>query len=223
MNSDFPDERPVPWEDKTPEELGSLLIKVLRRQSESDREVFASLYGELHRIARSKMRGERPNHTLQPTALVNEAFLKIFRGHVSADFWTDPASALKLIAHAMEQILNDHADAHRAQKRGGPERQQVPVNDQQAREFFDSNSFVQIDSALLIKPEQSETILGVREALELLRRIAPRQASVIQLQFYGGLTQEEVAASLGLSLETIKLDTRKAKAFLKIHLISVRK
>jgi RNA polymerase sigma factor (sigma-70 family) len=205
-------------EGKSPEQLGSLLVEQLRHASESDREAFASLHSELRRIARSKMRRERPEHTLQPTALVNEAFLKIFRGSLPTDFWVDPSSATKLIAHAMEQILNDHADAHQAQKRGGPARQQVPISEQQAREFFDSDSFVQLDSALLIKPEQSETIVGVREALRILRKISPRQASVIQLQFYGGLTQEEVSGSLGVSLETVKLDTRKAKAFLKVHL-----
>lgn len=223
MNTDSSSDSHEPQEGMSPEEMGALLVEQLRRQSESDRQAFASLQHELRRIARGKMRGERPNHTLQPTALVNEAFLKIFRGHLAADFWIDPACALKLVAHAMEQILNDHADAHQAQKRGGPERQQVPITDQQAREFFDSNSFVQLDSALLIKPEHSESILGVREALRLLRKISPRQASVIQLQFYGGLTQEEVSASLGVSLETVKLDTRKAKAFLKVHLSSVRR
>jgi len=218
MNSDFGHDSGKHGEGDTPQELGALLVEQLRHQSESDREAFASLQHELRRIARSKMRGERPDHTLQPTALVNEAFLKIFRGHLPATFWTDPTAALKLVAHAMEQILNDHADSHNAQKRGGPERHQVPINDQQAVEFFDSNSFVQLDSALLIKPEQSESIIGVREALRLLRKISPRQATVIQLQFYGGLTQEEVSASLGVSLETVKLDSRKAKAFLRVHL-----
>jgi RNA polymerase sigma factor (sigma-70 family) len=218
MAPDLSAESDKPQEGKSPEELGSLLLEQLRCQSESDREAFASLQHELRRIARSKMRGERPDHTLQPTALVNEAFLKIFRGRLAADFWTDPTRALQLIAHAMEQILNDHADAHQALKRGGPARRQVPIDDQQAREFLDSNSFVQLDSALLIKPEQSESIVGVREALLLLRKISPRQAWVMQLQFYGGLTQEEVSASLGVSLETVKLDTRKAKAFLRVHL-----
>jgi RNA polymerase sigma factor (sigma-70 family) len=206
----------------SPEELGARLVEQLRAQSESDREAFASLQTELHRIARGKMRGERPNHTLQPTALVNEAFLKIFRGHLAVDFWTDPTYALKLVAHAMEQILNDHADAYQAQKRGGPDRQQVPIDDEQARDFFDSNAFVKLDSALLIKPEQAESVVGVREAIRLLRKTSPRQGSVIQLQFYGGLTQEEVSASLGVSLETVKLDTRKAKAFLRVHLSQTR-
>jgi RNA polymerase sigma-70 factor (ECF subfamily) len=218
MNLHEPNEFSSSGEAGNPEELGRILAEQLRRQSESDRAVFASLHGELRRIARSKMRRERTDHTLQPTALVNEAFLKIFKGSLSEDFWVDPSSALRLIAHAMEQILNDHADAHCAKKRGGPQRKQVPTDEAQAKEFFDSNSFAQLDSALLVKPEQSETIVGVREALRILRGIAPRQATVIQLQFYGGLTQDEVAAALGVSLETVKLDTRKAKAFLKVHL-----
>lgn len=223
MNSDSATDSGELCKDNSPEELGALLVEQLRHQSESDRQVFASLQHELRRIARAKMRGERPNHTLQPTALVNEAFLKIFKGHLALDFWTDPTCALKLVAHAMEQILNDHADAYRAQKRGGPERRQVPLNDEQAREFFDSDSFAPPDSALLIKPEQSESILGVREAIRLLRKTSPRQASVIQLQYYGGLTQEEVSASLGISVESVKLDTRKAKAFLRVHLSQTSK
>jgi RNA polymerase sigma factor (sigma-70 family) len=79
-----------------------------------------------------------------------------------------------------------------------------------------------MDSELLVKPEQSESIIGVREAMRILRRASPRQATVIQLQFYGGLTQEEVASSLGISLETVKLDSRKAKAFLRLHLSGTR-
>ena len=200
------------------EKWSALLVGHVRQQSGSDREAFVSLQQELHRIARSKMRRERPDHTLQPTALINEAFLKIFKTALPEGFWTEPALALKLIAHAMEQILNDHADAHHAQKRGGPDRKRVAIDDQQAREFVDSKSFAKLDSELLIRPEQSETILGVREALKILRRTSPRQDNIIRLQYYGGLTQEEISASLGISLETVKLDTRKAKAFLKVHL-----
>ncbi len=189
-------------------------------KSLSDREMFASLRSELRRIARAKMRFERPDHTLQPTALVNEAFIKIFKTEVSPDFWTDSSRALRLIAHAMEQILNDHADAHQAHKRGGAQKQRVPLDDQQARDFGDGELKIQIDSELLVKPEQSATVMGVRKALEMLRKVSPREARVLQLQFYGGLTQEEIAAVLGVSLETVKLDTRKAKAFVKTQLAS---
>ena len=169
------------------------------------------------------MRFERPDHTLQPTALVNEVFIKIFKTATPSDFWTDSEQAVRLIAHAMEQILNDHADGHLAQKRGGAQRQRVPIDEQQARELGDGETKIGIDSELLVRPEQSATVLGVRKALELLRKASPREARVLQLQFYGGLTQEEIAAVLGVSLETVKLDVRKAKAFMKAHLMSSSK
>jgi RNA polymerase sigma-70 factor (ECF subfamily) len=184
----------------------------------ADREIFASLQKQLRNIARSKMRLERPDHTLQATALVNEAYIKIFKSELPVDFWADSARAVRLIAHAMEEILNDHADAHKALKRGGAGKERVPLNEDQAREFADGEAKVGIDPDLLIKPEQSETVLGVRKALELLRKSSPRAARVLQLQFYGGLTQEEIAAVLDVSLETVKLDTRKAKAFVKEHM-----
>jgi RNA polymerase sigma-70 factor, ECF subfamily len=186
----------------------------------TDHELFASLQSELRRIARAKMRFERPNHTLQATALVNEAFIKLFKSNLTPDFWTDSSRALRMIAHAMEEILIDHAEAYRAQKRGGAQKQRVPIDEQQAREFRDGELKIQIDPELLVKPEQSATVLGVRKALELLRKKSPRAARVLQLRYYGGLTQEEVAAVLGVSLETVKLDSRKAEAFVKIQLAS---
>jgi RNA polymerase sigma-70 factor (ECF subfamily) len=184
----------------------------------SDREIFVSLRAELRRIARAKMRYERPDHTLQPTALVNEAFIKLFKADLSSDFWVDSSRTLRLIAHAMEEILNDYADAHRADKRGGPQKQRVPIDEQQARELGDGELKAQVDSELLIRPEQSEAVLAVRKALEMLRKDSPREARVLQLRFYGGLKLNEIAAVLGVSLETVKLDTRKAKAFVKTYL-----
>ena len=188
------------------------------RRSPSDAEIFASLQNQLRRIARIKMRFERLDHTLQPTALVNEAFIKLFKSDVPSDFWTDSSRAVRLIAHAMEQILNDHADAHKAGKRGGDRKQRVPLNEDQAREFADGEPKIEIDSDLLVRPAQSENVLGVRKALRLLRKVSPRAALVLRLQFYGGLTQEEIAAVLEVSLETVKLDTRKAKSYLRSQL-----
>jgi len=202
----------------TEDSMSGELVAPLRSQSQSEREIFASLQSELRRIARAKMRFERSDHTLESAALVNEAFIKIFKSRLPAGFWDDPARALRLIAHAMEQILNDHADAHWARKRGGKDRKRVPIDEHQACDFGDQDAPRKIDSELLINPQQSESILGVRESLRILRSKSPRQANVIQLQFYGGLTQEEVAAALDLSLETVKLDTRKAKALLRTHL-----
>ena len=189
----------------------------------SDRDLFVSLRSELRRIARAKMRYERPDHTLQPTALVNEAFLKLFHADLSPDFWVDSSRALRLIAHAMEEILNDHADAHQAEKRGGAEKQRVPIDEQQAREFGDGELKTRFDSELLIRPEQSEMVLAVRKALQTLRKTSPREARVLQLRFYGGLKLHEIAAVLGVSLETVKIDVRKGKDFVKTYLGSSEK
>jgi RNA polymerase sigma factor (TIGR02999 family) len=195
-----------PGDEPTPERF----VAELRSHSQSDRETFAVLQQELRRIARAKMRFERSDHTLQPTALVNEVFLKLFKHGVPDNFWSDPARAIRFIARAMGQILTDHADAYQAGKRGGPDKARVPM-DEQARE-----------SALLVSPQQSEDVLAVRDALELLCNTSPRQAQVVELLFYGGLTQEEIAAALELSVETVKLDWRKAKAFLKVNLSPAR-
>jgi RNA polymerase sigma-70 factor, ECF subfamily len=195
------------------------LIRELRSATVSERDMFGSLQQEIRRIARAKMRHERSDHTLQPTALVNEAFIKMYKTSLPADFWDDPSKALRLIAHAMEQILNDHADARNAQKRGGADRRRVPLDENQAREFApNADASPLLDSELLVAPEQSEKVLAVRELISKLRQDAPRQAEILRLQFHCGLTQDEVAGILGVSVETVKLDTRKAKAFLKARL-----
>jgi RNA polymerase sigma-70 factor, ECF subfamily len=198
------------------------LLGELRRKSHSERELFESLQLELRRIARRQMYRERPDHTLQPTALVNEAFLKIFSAKDLPDFSEDLSRCRRLIAHAMEQILNDHADARNALKRGGKNRFRVPLDEQQAQEFRGKDSPPLLDAALLVDPEQSETIIAMREALQILKETSARQAEVVRLHFYCGLTEREISDSLGMSLETIKLDMRKAKAFLKIHLTSLK-
>jgi len=212
--------QPQEGNDLTP--ISAALVEELRGRTQTEREMFTALQHELRRIARAKMRHERSDHTLQPTALVNEAFLKIRGSQLPVDFWDDPQKALRLIAHAMEQILNDSADSYRARKRGGAQKRRVPLDENQAREFAKGEELPKLDSDLLVGPEQAEEIIGVREALALLRKVAPRQANVVQLQFYGGLTQDEVASLLSVSVETVKLDTRKAKAFLKSHLTQAR-
>jgi ECF sigma factor len=88
------------------EQLGAAFISELRSRSRTDRQIFESLHQDLRRLARAKMRRERPDHTLQATALVNEVFLKLFRTPLPSDFWDDPARAVRFIANAMEQILN---------------------------------------------------------------------------------------------------------------------
>jgi len=204
------------------EELAGLLVRELRSHSQSDREVFGYLQEELRRIARAKMRFERRDHTLQPTALVNEAFVKLFKSRLTANLHCDRSLVLGLVARAMAQVLNDYADAHRASKRGGGEQQRVPIDDHQAREFGEGDLLPRVDPALLVNPEQSEDILVVRDAIRLLGETSTRQMQVVQLQYYGGLTQEEIAAALEVSVETVKLDWRKAKAFLKAYIATTK-
>lgn len=194
------------------------IVTELRSRSHSDWEAFAALQQELKRIARAKMRRERVGHTLGPTALVNEAFLKLFKGSLPPDFWTDTRLAVRYMAKAMGWILKDHADAFMSAQRGGPRKIRVPLDDSQARDMADGSIPRRLESELVIDSVRCEEILAVRKALLLLRQTSSRAAQVVELHFYGGLTYEEIAAILGLSIETIRLDWRKAKAFLKVSL-----
>jgi RNA polymerase sigma-70 factor, ECF subfamily len=149
---------------------------------------------ELRRIAARMMRSERADHTLQPTALVNELYLQLLtrdqmdvrdRGHFFA-----------MAAQAMRRILVDHARARRTQKRGGEQRR-VDIED--------VNLAVRIDL---------EQMLELDQALERLEKMDPRQARVVELRFFAGLEEPEIARQLGVSDRTIKRDWAMAKAWL---------
>ena len=157
-------------------------------------EIDASLYRELRKIASAKMHGERGNHTLQPTALVHEAFLRLADQPGSA--WVDRSKILGLAAHAMRHILVDHARAHGAGKRGAGAVQ------------------VTLDEGLMPSNGALVDVLAVDEALTRLAELDPRQARVLELHFFGGLTFDEIAAELGISTRTVKSDWRMARAWL---------
>ena len=118
----------------------------------------------------------------------------------------------------MQRVLLDHAESHASKKRGGGGKNRVPLDQQQAAEFGDGETPGLVDDHLLVAADQVENVLAVRGAIEQLNAIAPRQAQVVRLQFYGGLTQEEIAGALEVSVETVKLDWRKAKGFLRLVL-----
>jgi RNA polymerase sigma factor (TIGR02999 family) len=160
-----------------------------------------TLYKELRRIAAAKMRFERGNHTLQPTALVHEAYVRLADANSSA--WRDRPRILALAAHAMRNILVDHARAHRADKRGAGAVQ------------------VTLDDALAVKNEHLADVLAVDEALKRLAEFDPRQAQVLEMHFFGGLTFEEIADQLGVSSRTIKRDWEMARAWLHQQLTSL--
>ena len=153
-----------------------------------------SLYKELRRIAGAKMRGERMNHTLQPTALVHEAYLRLADVNTSA--WHDRSRILALAAHSMRNILVDHARAHSAGKRGAGAVQ------------------VTLHEGIATSRESLVDVLAVDEALTKLAEFDPRQASILEMHFFAGLTFDEIAAHLGLSPRTIKRDWEMARAWL---------
>ena len=138
------------------------------------------VYGELRRLAAHYLRGERPGQTLQPTALVHEAYLRLLKDR--PDRWQNRAHFSAIAAHAMRQILIDRARARDALKRGGG----------QPRVTFDESLPVQA-------PDGSVDLLALDGALERLAALDPAQARIVELRFFGGLTIEETADALGVS------------------------
>jgi RNA polymerase sigma-70 factor (ECF subfamily) len=161
-----------------------------------------TLYQELRRLAAGKMHYERGGHTLQPTALVNEAYLRLADYHDS--MWKDRAKVLGVAAHVMRHILVDHARAHRADKRGAGAVQ------------------VTFDENLEITGRSAVDVLAVDEALMRLAGFDPRQAQILELHFFAGLTFEEIALQLGVSERTVKRDWTMARAWLRQELSPMR-
>jgi RNA polymerase sigma factor (TIGR02999 family) len=179
-------------------EVNQLFSTWSESRKQSIPELFELIYKELRQIAQSYMRRERPNHTLQTTALVNEAYLRMFQGQPFR--WENRKHVFCLMAQTMRRVLVDHARSHYAHKRGG-ERQRLSL-----------------DQALLISEENSPELFALDEALERLAKLHARQGHVVELRFFGGLTVEETAAVLGVSPETVKLDWRFAMAWLQREL-----
>jgi RNA polymerase sigma-70 factor, ECF subfamily len=162
----------------------------------------SSLYNELHRLAAAKMRSERGNHTLQPTALVHEAYLRL--ADCGDSVWRDRARVLGVAAHLMRNILVDHARAHRAGKRGAGAVQ------------------VTLDSGLVVAGGSPVDILAIDEALTRMAAFDQRQAAILELHFFSGQTFEEIALQLGVSTRTVKRDWTMARAWLHDQLAPLR-
>jgi RNA polymerase sigma factor (TIGR02999 family) len=152
------------------------------------------IHRELRKLAASYLRKERPDHTLQPTALVNEAFLKLVDQR--AVRWQNRAHFFGIAAQAMRRILVDHARAHGAGKRGDGARR-VPLED-----------------AAVIGGAIDIDLLALDEALTRLAAIDPQQSRVVELRFFGGLTMEETAEVMHISPATVGREWRMAKAWL---------
>jgi RNA polymerase sigma factor (TIGR02999 family) len=157
-------------------------------------QLFPLVYDELRRLASVRMRGERENHTLQPTALVHEVYMRLIDQH-SVD-WNNRLHFFGIASEMMRRILVTHAVAKKTDKRGG--------------EFV----HIELDEAVSFAGEQEIDFVDLDNALNELEKFSPRQAKVVEMRFFGGLTNEEVAAVLNLDERTIKRDWRTAKAWL---------
>lgn len=154
------------------------------------------VYGELRAIAASKLRGDGA-HTLQATAVVNEAWIRLARGDAS---WQTRSHFLATAAKAMRHVLVDHARGKRAAKRGGAEAHRVTL----------------VSSAAVGEPELD--VLDLDRALERMGAEHERAARVVELKFFGGLTIEEIAETLGVSHMTVSSDWRRARVWLSKEL-----
>ena len=152
------------------------------------------VHAELRRLARREMRRERPEHTLQTTALVNEAYLRLV--DMGAVDWNDRAHFFAMSARLMRRILVDHARSRRYQKRGGGAQ----------RESFDEE--------VTIAAAPGTDLVALDDALQALAAIDRRKSDVIELRFFAGLSVEETAAALDVSTSTVLRDWRLARAWL---------
>ena len=172
-----------------------LLARLRDGNRDAGDQLIPLIYAELRRMAGAYMRRERPGQTLQATALVHEAYMRLVDGQQEP--WQNRAHFFAIAAHSMRQVLVDHARRRHAGKRGGASARKVAF-----------------DVDLLIAPDRLEDVLAIDEALERLAVIDPRQSRLIELRFFVGLNVEEVAEVMGISPITVKREWRSAKAWL---------
>lgn len=166
--------------------------------ADSRGDLFAAVYQELRRLAAIQMRGERGNHTLQPTALVNECYAKLINVNLE---WKDRAHFLNFCVRAMRRLLVDHARAKVSEKRGGKDAVQVTL-----------------DPAISGASQSLEELLELDRAFEELAAVSDRSSRAIQMQAYAGLNHREIGSVLGVSDATVDRDLRFARAWLKDRL-----
>jgi RNA polymerase sigma-70 factor (ECF subfamily) len=174
------------------------VTQLLQQWSHGDDAALAELtplvYEELRRLAHHYMEGERPGHTLQTTALVNEAYLRL--ADQTNPNWQSRAHFFAVAARAMRGILVNYAKSNQAQKRGG------------------GAVRIELDEAAILSPEQSKEIVDLHEALERLATLNLRKARVVELKYFGGLNHDEIAEVMKISTVTVRRDWMFAKTWL---------
>jgi RNA polymerase sigma-70 factor (ECF subfamily) len=179
---------------RAPGDVTQLLADLQGGRADAAPQLIQLVYDELHRLARGQMRHERADHTLQATALVHEAYLRLVNQPQRT--WQNRAHFIAVAAQVMRRILVDYARARRTSKRGSAPHK------------------VPLEEPLVFTEEQSDDLVSLDEALERLAQFDKRQSRVVELRFFGGLTVDETAEVLGISSKTVKRDWTVARAWL---------
>ena len=178
-----------------PGEITRLLEEFRNGKEGSEGKLLELVYAELRRMARRYMRRERREHTLQATALVHEAYLKLVDQNERS--WQNRIHFMAVAANMMRRVLVDYARSHGTAKRGGEVRKQQLE-----------------DEALLMTPEKSDEMVSLDRALDRLSAVSARQSRIVELRFFGGLSIDEVAQLLGVASKTVNRDWGVARAWL---------
>jgi RNA polymerase sigma factor (TIGR02999 family) len=179
-----------------PEGITQLLAKWSSGDESALEALMPLVYQELRKLAGRYLRRERAGHTLQPTALVNEAYLRLV--DQKSPRWQNRAQFYGIAAQLMRRILVDHARVKHAEKRGGADQQRLSIT-----------------SAELLATKPDLDVLALNEALEELTAMDPQQGRIVELKFFGGLSIEETAEVLGISHSTVERDWKMARAWLR--------
>jgi len=171
-----------------------LLARLAKGDRSAEEALIPRVYGELHRMSMARLKTERPGHTLQATALVHEVYLRLCR--VEGLEWRDRAHFFRVAARLMRRILVDYARGRGAQKRN------------------EGTPFQTLDEAIAVSSDRAAEALEIDELIEKLAAVSPRQAQVVEMRFFAGLREEEIAAALGINVRTIRRDWLMARAWL---------
>lgn len=189
-----------PEEQTEPVVVGDVTL-LLHRMSSGDKnaeqDLFDLIFAELRRLASSKLRRERPGHTLQATALVNEAYMKMVQNALPE--WHGRSHFMALAAQAMRRILADYGRAHNAEKRSG----------------YSNALPIDLASGSDVPSQQPMEASDLDDALTRLAKLDPSGAKIVEMQYFGGLTQDQIAETLGCSSRTVKRKWEKARAWLR--------
>jgi len=180
-------------------EVTQLLARIRVGDDQAVAQLVPLVYKELRKIAAAMMRRERPDHTLQPTAVVHEAFIRLMDGEQVR--FENRAHFFAIAARSMRRVLVDHARRRLADKRGGEEQQQV-----------------ELEEGIALTPHQSAEVLGLDQALDRLERLDARQAQIVEMHYFAGNAVAEIAHVFQISERTVKRELQTARVFLREQL-----